>query len=241
MPNIGNVSVYPPSPFNYVGGQNHQFNVTVNDADQTGDISTVILEWNGSNETITSYTTLNSTARNYYTTKSNLGIATYNYKWFVNDSADSWARTSSTYVVTSTLVTITLNETESWWNDPINVSIQTITGGSPVVNANVNISLNTTGGFVCSQTSATDANGRYSCAFNSPESVGNYNVSVSVYNPSDGQTNTNSTILKVKVSIGETKKEKAGAGAVGCYDVPMVMLNPDGSIKKVMVKTCVWK
>ena len=240
-PTIGNLKEHPTDPGTYVAGQNYQFNITINDVDGTGDLSTVILEWDGTNETITSYATTNSTAREYYTTKTDLAVGTYNYKWFVNDTSNAWASTSNSYTVSAPEIIITLNETEVWWGDPINASLVATVDGNPIENGNVNITLNSSAGVVCSEDSATDAGGGYSCTFTAPNSVGNYNVTVDVYNPATGKTYTNSTLLTVKITFGGSTTQKSGAQSVGCYDVPMVIVNPDGSIKKVVVNVCVWK
>jgi parallel beta-helix repeat protein len=242
QPTITNLKEYPTDFSQYHEGQNYQFNITVTDADQTSDISAVTLEWDGSNSTITSYRTINSTSREYYITKTSLGIGTYNYKWFVNDTDNSWATVSDSYTVTQVQIVLAVNATEVWWNDPINISLVATRESVPIENGNVNISLNTsTNSLVCSETSATDANGRYWCNFTAPNSVGNYNVTASVYDPSSGQTYTNSMIITVKVFFGGTKTEKSSAPSIGCYDVPMLMVNPDGSIKKVIVNVCAWK
>jgi hypothetical protein len=106
----------------------------------------------------------------------------------------------------------------------------------------VNVSINTTtDNLLCSKTNATDSNGGYSCVFTAPNSVGDYNITASIYNPDDGLTYTSSTTLKVKVWFGGTKTERSYAGSVGCYNVPTIMVNPDGSLKKVNVNVCAWK
>jgi hypothetical protein len=242
IPTLENLKESPSDPAIYQAMQNYQFNITVNDADGTDDISSVIFEWEGSNSTIASYRTINSTAREYYTTKSNLDGDTYNYKWFASDAADTWATITDTYTIVQPSIVLSLNSTEVWWNDPVNISIQATKAGSPIVNASVNVSINTTtDNLLCSKTNATDSNGGYSCVFTAPNSVGDYNITASIYNPDDGLTYTSSTTLKVKVWFGGTKTERSYAGSVGCYNVPTIMVNPDGSLKKVNVNVCAWK
>ncbi len=52
---------------------------------------------------------------------------------------------------------------------------------------------------------------------------------------------TNTTTLEVKIWWGEREEEMREAANVGCYEVPKLIQNPDGTIKRVMVRVCVWK
>jgi len=61
-------------------------------------------------------------------------------------------------------------------------------------------------------------------------------------NVTDSQTNkifTNSTLLVVKAAYGVEETEVRRAKQVSCYEVPQLVINPDGSIKQVFVKVCV--
>jgi hypothetical protein len=46
-------------------------------------------------------------------------------------------------------------------------------------------------------------------------------------------------LLIVKVAYGVEETEVERAKQVSCYEVPQLVVNPDGSIKQVFVKVCV--
>lgn len=99
-PTLGNITELPTDLATYLKNGAYQFNITVNDADGTSDISMVILEWTGSNQTITTYQTINSSAREYYASRNDLAVGTYSYKWFANDSQNSFGNViSDSYTV----------------------------------------------------------------------------------------------------------------------------------------------
>lgn len=79
----------PSDPATYSYGATYQFNATICDTEGAGNISSVKFEWSGSNTTITDYATINATCREYYTSKSDLGVDTYNYKWYAEDTTNS--------------------------------------------------------------------------------------------------------------------------------------------------------
>jgi len=79
----------PTDPATYSYGATYQFNATICDTEGAGNISSVKFEWSGSNTTITDYTTINATCREYYTSKSDLSADTYNYKWYAEDTTNS--------------------------------------------------------------------------------------------------------------------------------------------------------
>ena len=65
-----------------------------------------------------------------------------------------------------------------------------------------------------------------------------------IANVTDPLTNKvfgNSTILEVRPSVGETKAAEEAVGEVSCYELPKLVQNPDGSIREVIVRICVWK
>ena len=85
LPTLYGEIEYPSDPHTYAPVQTYQFNVTVFDGNAASDISKVFFEFNSSgstlgNTTITTYRTINTTAREYYTTKSDLIPGTYNWK-----------------------------------------------------------------------------------------------------------------------------------------------------------------
>lgn len=50
-------------------------------------------------------------------------------------------------------------------------------------------------------------------------------------------TDLNATV----VWWGETEEEMREAANVGCYEVPKLIQNQDGTVGRVMVRVCVWK
>ncbi|MEM5882933.1 MAG: PGF-pre-PGF domain-containing protein, partial [Candidatus Aenigmatarchaeota archaeon] len=98
-PTLTDIWESPKDPATYSFGQTYRFNVTVCDSDGADDISTVIFEW-GSNTTVSSFITHNSTCRNYTTTKTDLpAYSYYEYKWYVKDSNNAWTSISGSYTI----------------------------------------------------------------------------------------------------------------------------------------------
>jgi uncharacterized protein involved in tolerance to divalent cations len=62
---------------------------------------------------------------------------------------------------------------------------------------------------------------------------------VEVTDSQTGKIFTNSTLLIVKVTYGAEETEVERAKQVSCYEIPQLVVNPDGSIKQVFVKVCV--
>jgi hypothetical protein len=91
-PALSNRIEVPSSPTTYSPGATYTFNITVNDPNGESDISTVIFEFNGINETVTSYVVHNSTARNYSIAKIDLAAnpSGYIFRWYANDSQNAW-------------------------------------------------------------------------------------------------------------------------------------------------------
>ncbi|MEA3430519.1 MAG: hypothetical protein U9R08_04565, partial [Nanoarchaeota archaeon] len=90
-PVYSNINEYPLDSATYSPGQNYYFNITVTD---NLEVSTVILEFAGINYTTT------KTGDVYAVTIPNLAVDTYNYIWYMNDTAGNYNTTSSTYTVT---------------------------------------------------------------------------------------------------------------------------------------------
>jgi len=52
---------------------------------------------------------------------------------------------------------------------------------------------------------------------------------------------SNSTSFVVQVEYGEEEAAEEAARDVGCYEVPQLVQNPDGSITESTVRICVWE
>jgi len=87
--------VEPTDPTTYAPGTSYQFQVSVNDNNGADTIDTVFFEWDGVNATIASYSGINSTARQYTTTKTDLAAGTYTWKWYANDTDGEWGNVVS--------------------------------------------------------------------------------------------------------------------------------------------------
>jgi predicted hydrocarbon binding protein len=136
-------------------------------------------------------------------------------------------------------IAVDLNATEVWWGDAVNISGIVERSGIPASNVKVTIEIE--GNNICSDMPNTTDQGRYSCVFNAPYSVGRKIVRVQTIDEINNQIITNSTTLEVKVWWGEKEEEMERAKNIACYEVPKMIQNPDGTVKTVMVKICVWK
>jgi hypothetical protein len=204
-----------------------------------------------SNGYITTQTLLeyNESGISGYKAEGNTSGRTYFTNYTVNATKSGYTTSSKqinltssqsiylTLVTSEYLLTVSLSSAAFWWNDPVNISIQATRGGTPVVGGNVTILKNSIA--VCSQSSATDSNGRYSCIFNAANNLGSYPIQVNVTDPLGDITNTSSLI--VKITLGSTELEKIRAPQVSCYDIPRIIVNPDGSLQKTKTKVCVWR
>jgi hypothetical protein len=106
--------VYNQSDNIYQYGKSYSFNATVCDENGNSDITQVIFEFNNANSTVTNNQTINSTCLKFMTTKTDLAAGTYNYKWYVKDSAGAWNYTSAIYTVNKATPTLTLSASPSW-------------------------------------------------------------------------------------------------------------------------------
>jgi hypothetical protein len=143
----------------------------------------------------------------------------------------------STFLVyQNATVTVNLNASYYWWGEGVKVygSVKR-KDGSSVSLSDTKIYLNQK--LVCNAT--TNMTGDYVCEFKAPSSIGNYNMFVEVIDSQTGKIFTNSTILIVKLAYGVQEKELERARQVSCYEVPQLVINPDGSIKQVFVKVCI--
>jgi hypothetical protein len=102
----------PTDPSIYDPATSYQFNATWNDTDSS--ISNVIFEFNGTNYTYLASQVQNVSSEFYYSFTS-LGVGTYNYRWYANDTKNNWnATTTFTFTVSqaSTSIKLFLNGTE---------------------------------------------------------------------------------------------------------------------------------
>ena len=136
-------------------------------------------------------------------------------------------------------VDLTLNSSEYWWDDPVKIEgVAKRLDGTPINDSDVTVLLE--GKNVC-PLAATDANGYFSCDFRAPNEVGDYEIFVGVKDVETGKIISNITILHVKITYGGSKQAEETAKSVSCYEVPEIIQNPDGTVKRVMVRVCVWK
>lgn len=175
-----------------------------------------------------------------YSTDSLSPLGNYTTYCSAVDTDDGFATNSSQFLVYSNLtIIISLNSTAFWWEEGVNVSVNAtrnvdntqVAGGDVVVRIEDQLK--------CSAT--LDANGAYDCITTAPSAIGNYTVYVSVTDPQTGKTFTNTTTLVVKAYYGETEESIERSESVACYEFPSLVRNPDGSIKRIVVRICVPK
>ena len=124
---------YPQSPSTYFPGAIYTFNITVNDADGENDIYVVIFEFNGINETVENYETLNSTARIYWAVKNDLPANPYGYvfRWYASDRSGLWGNVvEGLYVINKSIPSLSINFSSNPVNypDEVNVTCEKIYG-----------------------------------------------------------------------------------------------------------------
>jgi hypothetical protein len=134
------------------------------------------------------------------------------------------------------IISINLNASYYWWNEGVKVygNVKT-TDGNIVNQSEVKIYLEQK--LICNTT--TNESGDYQCEFKSPPSVGNYNLIINVSDKQTGETFTNFKQLIVKLTYGVGEKEMEKAKQASCHEIPQLIINPDGDIKRVFVKVCV--
>jgi len=138
-----------------------------------------------------------------------------------------------TYAQLGGSVSITLSSSKVWWNGSATASgVAKFSNGDPIGNSDLNITLNS----IRYCTNTTDVSGNYACTFTAPNVIGDYALVVNVTTLSSTYTNT--TTLSVSPTYGKTpvaSTEKV------VYEVPMLILDQDGSIKTIWIKVTVWK
>jgi len=178
----------------------------------------------------------NTFYRDYTAPYSPLGNYTVYCSVLDTDNGYNESLPSTFLVYQNATVTVNLNASYYWWNDGVKVFGNVKRrDGSVVSLSDVKIYLENN--LICSTTTYSDGN--YVCDFIAPSQIGNYNLFVKVTDVQTGKIFVNSTLLIVKVTYGVNETEIKRAKAVSCYEVPYLVVNPDGSIKQVFVKVCV--
>ena len=238
------VPVYNVTPAEIERGNGIEISCNVSDAEDT-DVDTLTVNISvkdtalGTWSNVTTTTRIGNTFyRNYQTTQSSL-LGNYTAVCSVADTNGGYTENSSLFLVWQNgTVSVNLNASSVGYAVGINVSGQAryldtgyITSSSAAVYVD--------GEAACADT--TDTAGAYDCQFVAPNKVGVFRVSVEVTDKDTGKIITNSTSLTVSVTYGEEKKAEEVVANVGCYEVPMLVQNQDGSITKSTVRICVWK
>ncbi|MEM5804992.1 MAG: CARDB domain-containing protein [Candidatus Aenigmatarchaeota archaeon] len=148
--------------------------------------------------------------------------------------------TAQFLVFQNATVTLNLNSTYYWWNDAVFVyGNAKRKDGSPIDTSTSpidNVTVLVDGEKVCM--TDTNSSGDYNCTFTSPSSVGNYSLVIRVPDPLTGKVFRNSTTLFVNPTYGGSE---TGVREKSCFGLPQLIVNPDGTIKMVIVRICVWK
>ncbi|MCS7093972.1 MAG: PQQ-binding-like beta-propeller repeat protein [Candidatus Aenigmarchaeota archaeon] len=123
-PILGERTENPTSPTVYERGKKYTFSIVVNDPDGDNDISQVIFEFNGQNETVNTYQVVNSTARRYSVEKYDLaaGPNGYVFKWYAVDRPGFFGNVvTGTYVINKATSIIALDLASGKVNYPTEV------------------------------------------------------------------------------------------------------------------------
>ena len=177
----------------------------------------------------------NTFYRDYTAPYSPLGNYTVYCSVVDSDSGYNESLPSTFLVFQNAIVTVNLNASYYWWGEGVKVYGNVKRkDGSSVGLSDVKIYLNQE--LRCNTTNIT---GDYICEFKAPLSIGNYNLLIEVVDSETGKIFTNSTLLVVKVAYGIEETEVRRAKQVSCYEIPQLVINPDGSIKQVFVKVCI--
>jgi len=233
---------YNVTPAEIQRGNGIEISCTVSDVEDAASALTVnvsIKDPNGVWSNVTTTSRVGSTYyRDYQATQAS-ALGTYTAACTVVDTDTGKAETTSTFLVWQNgTVTVNLNATSVRYGAAINVSGSAAyldTGAITLSDVSVSI----LGEQKCTDT--TDAAGGYTCVFSAPNQVGTFAVNVQVTDKDTGKPITNSTALTVSVSYGEPATAEQAAQNVGCYEVPSLVQNADGSITKSTVRICVWK
>lgn len=130
-------------------------------------------------------------------------------------------------------ITISLNSSNIWWNDPLNASgIAKYPNQTGIASGSVTAAI----AGVTYSCPATTASGNWYCIFNAPKELGSFTLTITVANAT--ATFENTTTVNVKASYGATA---VGTGSRVVYETPLLMQQLNGVIKKVWVRVKVWK
>jgi len=240
LPTTGAPAYVPPAEIQR--GNGIEISCTVSDVEDAASALTVnvsIKDPNGNWSNVTTASHYGSTYYRDYQTTQDSALGTYTAACTVVDTDTGKAETTSTFLLWQNgTVTVNLNATSVRYGAAINVSGSAAyldTGAIKLSDVSVSI----LGEQKCTDT--TDAAGGYTCVFSAPNQVGTFAVNVQVTDTYTDKLITNSTALTVSVSYGEPATAEKAAPNVGCYEVPSLVQNPDGSVTKSTVKICVWK
>jgi len=135
-------------------------------------------------------------------------------------------------------VNVTITPSTVWWNNTVTVDgVAKYTNGTAIPSGSVDVLL--TGASIKKQsycTNTTDAAGVYSCKFYAPLELGVYEVTVNV--TKDGESFYGSTELTVKLVFGE---RYTGTEDRIVYEVPMLLQDMSGRVKKALVRLILWR
>jgi len=157
----------------------------------------------------------------------------------VEDTDNGYAENTSKFLVYQNgTITMDFNSTEYWWYDYAQLDlIAKRKDNSVLASSPINITLNEE--VVCS--GQTNSTGGYTCIFQLPGEVGNNTIKVIVQDPYTKKKIANITFLEVAPTYGGSEEEIESSKQVSCYETPYFVVNPDGTIKKTMVRICTWK
>ena len=169
-------------------------------------------------------------------------VGIYLAKCLACDLDNDCSERNGTFIVYRPLIiSINLNATEVWWNESILISgIVERDDGSKVDTSqdpysDVRIYVRN----ILSAITETNALGEYNATIYAPLAVGTYIINVTVRDPLTTKLSSNTMQIYVKPSYGEEKKEVEESRNVGCYEKPIIIQNPDGSLSRVVAKVCV--
>ncbi|MEM4483997.1 MAG: CARDB domain-containing protein, partial [Candidatus Methanomethylicia archaeon] len=166
-------------------------------------------------------------------------LGDYKAYCMVWDSENDYSINSTTFLVWQNgTITINLNSSYYLWNSGVKVYGNAFRKDkSYIQEASVDIFAGNIK--VCNTT--TNMEGYYECEFLSIGQIGNHILYVKVKDALTRKVFTNQTLLVIKFVYGDKEENMKRAESVNCDEIPSLILNPDGSIKRVYVKVCVWR
>jgi hypothetical protein len=232
------------TPAEIEAGQSIQISCNVTDVEDDASQLTVnisVKDASGVWSNITASRIGNTFYRDYATTDTS-PIGNYTTVCTAVDHNNGYSESTLAYflVYQNATVTVNLNSTYYWWNDGVRVygNVKRTDGTavytSPDPTSNVTVLVDNQQYCMTD----TDSQGDYTCSFTAPGSVGTYTLIVRVPDPLTGKVFRNSTSLVVNPKYGGNE---TGVKEMSCFALPQIVVNPDGSIKTVMVKVCTWK